>query len=75
MLLNMLRLEAAVSAEAAEGELDTFEAGSWGQKFPTVVSAWRRAWYKVIPFFALSPEVRRLIYTNNAVESVNARAT
>ena len=63
----------AVSAEAAQAELDTFEAGPWGQKFPTVVGAWRRAWDKVIPFFAFPPEVRRVIYTTNAIESVNAR--
>ena len=63
----------AVSAEAAQAELDAFEAGPWGQKFPTVVSAWRRAWDKVIPFFAFPPEVRRVIYTTNAIESVNAR--
>ena len=63
----------AVSAEAAEAELDVFAAGPWGQKFPTVVNAWRRAWDKVIPFFAFPPEVRRVIYTTNAIESVNAR--
>lgn len=63
----------AVSAEAAEAELNAFEAGPWGQKFPTVVAAWRRAWDRVIPFFAFPPEVRRVIYTTNAIESVNAR--
>ena len=63
----------AVSAEAAESELSAFEAGPWGQKFPTVVGAWRRAWDRVIPFFAFPPEVRRVIYTTNAIESVNAR--
>ena len=63
----------AVSAEAAEAELDAFAQGPWGQRFPTVVSAWRRAWDKVIPFFAFPPEVRRVIYTTNAIESVNAR--
>ena len=63
----------AVSAEAAQAELDAFEAGPWGQKVPTVVSAWRRAWDKVIPFFAFPPDVRRVIYTTNAIESVNAR--
>ena len=63
----------APSAEAAEAELLVFEAGPWGQKFPTVVGAWRRAWDKVIPFFAFPPEVRRVIYTTNAIESVNAR--
>jgi transposase-like protein len=63
----------AVSAEAAEAALDEFEQGTWGRKFPTVVAAWRRAWDRVIPFFAFPPEVRRVIYTTNAIESVNAQ--
>ena len=63
----------APSAEAAEAELDAFEQSAWGQKFPTVVAAWRRAWDRVIPFFAFPPAVRRVIYTTNAIESVNAR--
>ena len=63
----------APSAEAAQAELDAFERGPWGQKFPTVVAAWRRAWDHVIPFFAFPPAVRRVIYTTNAIESINAR--
>jgi len=63
----------APSAEAAQAELDAFEQGPWGQKFPTVVAAWRRAWDRVIPFFAFPPAVRRVIYTTNAIESINAR--
>jgi transposase-like protein len=63
----------APGAEAAARELGAFEAGPWGQKFPTVVASWRRAWTHVIPFFAIPPEVRRVIYTTNAIESVNAR--
>ncbi|HEY4647298.1 MAG TPA: IS256 family transposase [Steroidobacteraceae bacterium] len=63
----------AVSAEAAEAELTTFESGPWGQKFPTVASSWRRAWSNVIPFFAFPPAVRRVIYTTNAIESVNSQ--
>ena len=63
----------APTAEAALAELDAFESGSWGKKFPTVVGAWRRVWDKVIPFFAFPPDVRRVIYTTNAIESVNAR--
>jgi transposase-like protein len=63
----------AVSVEAAELELGVFEAGPWGQKFPTVAASWRRAWANVIPFFAFPPQVRRVIYTTNAIESVNAR--
>jgi transposase-like protein len=64
---------AAASAEAAEAALDVFAASEWGRKFPTVVAAWRRAWAQVIPFFAFPPEIRRVIYTTNAIESVNAR--
>lgn len=63
----------AASAEAAEAELCEFEQGPWGQKFPTVVASWRRAWSNVIPFFAFPPAVRRVIYTTNAIESVNSR--
>jgi putative transposase len=63
----------APSAEAAEAELTAFEQGPWGQKFPTVVASWRRAWSHVIPFFAFPPSVRRVIYTTNAIESVHAQ--
>jgi len=63
----------APSAEAAVAELDAFERSPWGAKFPTVVAAWRRAWDKVIPFFAFPPAVRKVVYTTNAIESINAR--
>ena len=63
----------AALAEAALAALDAFEDGEWGRKFPTVVAAWRRAWDQVIPFFTFPPEIRRVIYTTNAIESVNAR--
>ena len=53
--------------------MDEFERGPWSRKFPTVVAAWRRAWDRVIPFFAFPPAVRRVLYTNNAIESVHAR--
>lgn len=45
----------APSADAAAAELGSFEMGPWGQKFPTVVASWRRAWTQVIPFFAFPP--------------------
>jgi len=64
---------AAASAEAAAAALDAFADGEWGRKFPTVVAAWRRAWTQVIPFFAFPPAIRRVIYTTNAIESVNAQ--
>jgi len=64
---------AAASAEAAAAALDAFADSEWGRKFPTVVAAWRRAWTQVIPFFAFPPAIRRVIYTTNAIESVNAQ--
>jgi transposase-like protein len=63
----------APSAEAGALELDAFERGPWGQKYPTVVAAWRRAWDRVIPFFAFPPAVRRLIYTTNSIESLHSQ--
>ena len=63
----------APSAEAALAELDTFAQSPWGEKFLTVAAAWRRAWDRVIPFFTFPPPIRRVIYTTNAIESVNAR--
>jgi transposase-like protein len=64
---------AAPHAEAATAALEAFEQGPWGRKFPTVVATWRRAWERVIPFFAFPPDVRRLIYTTNALESVHGQ--
>ena len=64
---------AAPSAEAAEQALTDFEQSSWGQKYPSVAQSWHRRWSEVIPFFAFSPEVRRIIYTTNAIESLNSQ--
>jgi len=47
--------------------------GVWGRRFPTIVKMWRAAWQQVIPFFAFPPEVRRVIDTTNAFESIHAR--
>jgi transposase-like protein len=63
----------AVSAEAAFAELDVFEQGEWGKQYPNIIGLWRRAWDKVIPFFAFPPAIRRVIYTTNAIESVNSQ--
>jgi transposase-like protein len=63
----------AVSVEAAAQALDEFERSAWGQKYPTVTASWRRAWDRVIPFFAFPPAVRRVIYTTNAIESIHSQ--
>jgi putative transposase len=63
----------APSADAAAKSLEDFAAGPWGHRFPLIAKAWRAAWAQVIPFFAFPPEVRRVIYTTNQLESVHAR--
>ena len=61
--------------DAADGEaaLAAFEAGAWGQKYPAIGQSWRRAWAEVVPFYAFHPDVRRLIYTTNAIEALNSK--
>lgn len=63
----------AASADAAEAALTDFEQGAWGRKFPPIALAWRRQWAQVIPFFAYPAEVRKIIYTTNAIESLHMR--
>jgi transposase-like protein len=60
----------AETAEAAWDALEAFDA-EWGRQYPSIAQAWRRAWQEVIPFFAFGPEIRRVIYTTNAIESLN----
>lgn len=63
----------AIDDKAAEAALTTFEGGFWGRKFPAVAQIWRRAWQEVIPFFAFPKDVRRIIYTTNAIEALNSK--
>ena len=63
----------AIDDKAAEAALTTFETGFWGRKFPAVGQIWRRAWEQVIPFFAFPKDVRRIIYTTNAIEALNSK--
>jgi putative transposase len=60
----------AETAEAARGQLDEFEA-KWGKRYPAVGAAWRRAWEHVVPLFAFPKDIRKMIYTTNAVESLH----
>jgi putative transposase len=60
----------AENADAALQRLEAFEAG-WGKRYPAIGQAWRRAWQHVVPFFAFAPEIRKMIYTTNAVEALN----
>ncbi len=60
----------AVDADAAQQALETFDE-KWGQRFPVITQAWLDAWEYVTPFLAFPPEVRRVIYTTNAIEALN----
>jgi transposase-like protein len=73
-LINELKgVYKAPNAEAALECLNAFEAGALGKKYPPVVRLWRRAWEQVIPFMSYPAPVRKIIYTTNAIESLNAR--
>jgi putative transposase len=61
----------APTAEAAETALLEFEASELGQRYPATVSTWTAAWERFIPFLEFPPELRRIIYTTNAIESLN----
>lgn len=59
----------AASEGEAEQRLEEFSL-KW-EKFPMIAKSWRRNWERVIPFFAHPPEIRKIIYTTNAIESLN----
>lgn len=60
----------SATAEEALCELDAFEE-AWGTKYKAVVRLWRGNWDNIIPFFQFLPEIRKVIYTTNAIESLN----
>ena len=60
----------AANADAAEQALDAFE-DTWNTQYPSIAKAWRSAWEHVIPFLAYPPQLRRVIYTTNAIEALN----
>jgi putative transposase len=60
----------AKDADQAQAELETFDE-KWGARFPVITQAWLNAWEHVIPFLAFPDEVRRVIYTTNAIEALN----
>ena len=63
----------ATDTDVARRALEDFAAGVWGRKYPAIAQSWRRNWEHVIPFFAFPVAVRRIIYTTNAIESLNAK--
>ena len=72
MAADLRLIYGAPTADQAAAELDAFEEKRAG-KYASIAPAWRRAWQEVIPFFAFDPAIRKIIYTTNAIESLNRR--
>jgi transposase-like protein len=70
-VLNALQpVYTAVNADAAAEAMDAFEL-AWGDRYPGIVRLWRDAWERLTPFLAYPPELRKIVYTTNLIESVN----
>ena len=60
----------AATVEDAETRLAEFDT-KWGADYPSIVQSWHRNWPRIVPFFDYPAEIRKVIYTTNAIESVN----
>ena len=67
---DLKSIYACSTIEQAAAALDAFEE-RWGKDYPSIGQSWRRNWERITPFFDYPPEIRRVIYTTNAIESVN----
>ena len=67
---DLRTIYAAATVEEAEQNLNEFEE-KWGAAYAPIAQSWRRNWPRIIPFFDYPPEIRKVIYTTNAIESVN----
>jgi transposase-like protein len=69
---EMREIYTAPTLEAAEARFAEF-ADTWGERYPAMIDTWRRAWTEFVPFLAFPVELRTIVYTTNAIESLNAR--
>jgi len=72
VLKDLKKVYKAATVEEAEQALDAFE-DAWGEQYPMAGKSWRSRWENVIPFFGYPAPIRKVIYTTNAVESLNAQ--
>ena len=70
VVADLKRIYRAATADEAERQLSEFEE-KWQKQYPAVGRLWRANWENVIPFFSFPEEVRKIVYTTNAVESLN----
>jgi putative transposase len=67
---DLKKIYGSVNEEQAKSELISFKE-KWDNKYPTISDSWQRNWTEIIPFLAFPNEIRKAIYTTNAIESVN----
>lgn len=67
---DLKRIYQSATAEEGEARLTEFEQ-KWNASYPPIAQSWRRNWPRIVPFFDYPPEIRKVIYTTNAIESVN----
>lgn len=67
---DLKRIYQSATAEEGETRLSEFEQ-KWNASYPPIAQSWRRNWPRIVPFFDYPPEIRKVIYTTNAIESVN----
>jgi putative transposase len=67
---DLRKVYTSATVAEAESALEAF-AETWDGSHPTIAQIWRRNWERVIPFFAFPADIRKVIYTTNAVESLN----
>ena len=70
MAADLKNIYRAETADAAEARLAEFER-TWDNRYPSIGQSWRRNWEKIVPFFAFHEDIRRIIYTTNAIESLH----
>lgn len=67
---DLKKIYSSVNEEQAKKELNSFKE-KWDNKYPTIADSWQRNWAEIIPFLAFPDDIRKAIYTTNAIESVN----
>jgi transposase-like protein len=70
VVAGLRKIYAAASEEAAQEALEEF-AATWSVRYPMIAESWRRNWEQIRPFLELPPALRKLVYTTNAIESLN----
>src|SRR5579863_3986733 len=73
VVAELRKIYRAADAEAGRMALEAFEGSPWGRKYAAIGQIWRRQWEQIIPFFAFAPAVRKIVYTTNAIEALNAK--